>query len=436
MIKPRAYGTFIKKGENIYRTAAFIQWGESEKSIGACLLRNPGSLELGKKLTTSLNTVGSASGWIEFVNFDPTMEQLVYIVNGIYNCKKNLSGRLYIYNLFNLRNTKLNDATDEFETLVDSGEYKIAESLVPLNELKSHPWILLGWGIEKNRSRKNFQLIKEKWLSLIAESKVPSFGKKHKVKEDYYHICPRIPTERPKLAKELITMYKEKFEIVRFPIHATRPNLIVESKPVEDFDVFTMFEEGWFKSHENPESIVMSFSHLRIKEGYKLRAYQFRSGGNGNGLVWAIPTDKTLPNPERYDFFSDLRPEYALTDFMEALEGDKTPMSYLQASIVFHELHEFGALWHGVSWGRDVILPMSENEPLGTYKWEMLEQEPDIIEPYFYINSEGNPVVVFHTINDIGTVTFNRYVHIFSKDDYIVEVEQTCIATADGGIIF
>lgn len=201
--------------------------------------------------------------------------------------------------------------------------------------------------------------------------------------------------------------------------------------------------DGWYRSSGNPESIVAGFSHLRIKNGYKLRAYQYSDGGNGNGIVWAIPVDKELPDPiecERLDghFLSAPKPPFALPDFMQAIEGDKTPMSYLQASIVFHELHEFGAYGHGTSWRRDVILPLTNNQDSNTtnYEWDMIEDEPDIIEPHFYYSSDGNPVIVFYTINDIGTVTLNRYVHVFSKDDYTVKVERTCIATAGAGIIF
>ncbi|PEJ34210.1 hypothetical protein CN689_08690 [Peribacillus butanolivorans] len=67
--------------------------------------------------------------------------------------------------------------------------------------------------------------------------------------------------------------------------------------------------------------------------------------------------------------------------------------------------------------GRDVILPMEEEsyEYDTNNGWEMIEKEPDIKEPHFYYSSEGNPVIVFYTINDIGTVTWNRYVHVFIK---------------------
>lgn len=386
MNQPKVYGTFVKRGKNIYRTSAYIQWGDSEKSLGACLLLNPGSASLDKDLSIVLDTTGSASGLIKTV--DPTMEQLIHVVEGIYGNNTLITGRFHIYNLFNLQNTRMMHAVDQFEALVNSGEYDTTESLIPLEELQSHPWLLLGWGVEQKARWKNLQLIKEKWRDLISKSKVPTFGKKHKKTDDYYHPCPLNPKQRPIMVSELITLYKQKFAKQRFPTHATKPNLIVEPKRVEICDDPS---DGWYRSSGNPESIVAGFSHLRIKNGYKLRAYQYSDGGNGNGIVWAIPVDKELPDPiecERLDghFLSAPKPPFALPDFMQAIEGDKTPMSYLQASIVFHELHEFGAYGHGTSWRRDVILPLTNNQDSNTtnYEWDMIEDEPDIIEPHFY----------------------------------------------------
>src|SRR5690606_19116338 len=93
---------------------------------------------------------------------------------------------------------------------------------------------------------------------------------------------------------ELIAIYKRKFNVQRFTIHATKPNLIAESASVEVIDDYI---DGWHRTSANPEFLVMGFSNLSIKKGYKLRAYQYCDGGNGNGIVWAIPEDKKLPNP-------------------------------------------------------------------------------------------------------------------------------------------
>jgi hypothetical protein len=434
MNQPKAYGTFVRKGKHTYRKSAYIQWGDSEHSIGASLLLNPGSANFDKmdaKLITELNTSGHAYGEIYT---DPTMKQLIKVIEGIYGADR-INGRFHIYNLFNLQNTDNIHAIDQFENLVEIGTYDLTESLVTSKELALHPWLYLGWGVEMKKQWKNLERIKASWKQLISNSNVPTFGKRHKKSDDYYH--PSYAIYQPTMINELISLYKQKFPTQRFPTYATKPNLLVDSTSLENF---LELELGWFRSPDNPESIVKGFSHLHIKEGYKLRAYQYSDGANGNGIVWAL-ADKDLPYPNQCEnleehFLSAPKPSFAFDDFMQAIDGDKSPMSYLQASIAFHELHEFGAVWHGTSWGRDVILPINDDQPVDNHDWEMIEKEPEIIEPYFYYSGEGTPTIVFHTINDIGTVTMNRYVHTFSNSDYTLQVERTCIATAGGGIIF
>jgi hypothetical protein len=41
---------------------------------------------------------------------------------------------------------------------------------------------------------------------------------------------------------------------------------------------------------------------------------------------------------------------------MDAIPGDGTPESYMEASLLMRELGEFGALWHGRSWGTHEII--------------------------------------------------------------------------------
>ena len=64
-----------------------------EKSIGTCLVLNPGSTTLNKDLTRLLDTVGSASGWIKIE--DLTMEQLILFIEEIHGKDKPISGRLH-----------------------------------------------------------------------------------------------------------------------------------------------------------------------------------------------------------------------------------------------------------------------------------------------------------------------------------------------------
>src|SRR5262249_50736637 len=55
--------------------------------------------------------------------------------------------------------------------------------------------------------------------------------------------------------------------------------------------------DGWSKSPVDPMNLLRVFDALRIRKGFVLRAYQFYSGGNGNGFVWAMPETVPFPDP-------------------------------------------------------------------------------------------------------------------------------------------
>src|SRR4051812_41458887 len=56
--------------------------------------------------------------------------------------------------------------------------------------------------------------------------------------------------------------------------------------------------EGWSKSSVDLSAVVAAFEVLHVKPGYAFRGYQFRSGGNGNGVVWALPEDAPFPEAD------------------------------------------------------------------------------------------------------------------------------------------
>ncbi len=118
---------------------------------------------------------------------------------------------------------------------------------------------------------------------------------------------------------------------------------------------------GWSKSPVDPMALLAVFKPLHIKDGYILRAYQFREGGNGNGFVWAMPVDADFPDPEACPRLENVVleppvPPAALDDYMNAIDGDGTPWSYMCASILAREMAEFGAMWHGCDWDTHTIL--------------------------------------------------------------------------------
>ena len=87
------------------------------------------------------------------------------------------------------------------------------------------------------------------------------------------------PTDRSKWTAEKIRKIRRA---------ATRAVEVPETAPV-----------GWSQSRIDPTELLPFFEPLKLKEGFKLRAFQFKDEvGNGNGFVWGLPADAAFPAPD------------------------------------------------------------------------------------------------------------------------------------------
>ncbi|MFT8317638.1 MAG: hypothetical protein ABF651_05110 [Sporolactobacillus sp.] len=197
------YGRFAYRFGRSFRTSAYIQWGSSARSLGAVLMLNPGSASQ-PALENHLEKYGAAMGMIEP---DLTLKHLAELVDQFYDHQP--SGRLHIYNLFQLRATKSGKAVSDFEDLVNAGKLDPSESLISTDELKLHPWLLIGWGV--GHSSPNLQKAKTLWMRQIDNAGIPVFGKKRK-DGDYSHLCPLLTADRQALAAELYDQFRTKIK--------------------------------------------------------------------------------------------------------------------------------------------------------------------------------------------------------------------------------
>lgn len=211
--------------------------------------------------------------------------------------------------------------------------------------------------------------------------------------------------------------------------------------------------EGWSISTVDPMNVLAVFKPLCIKHGFVLRAYQFRAGGNGNGCVWAMPVDADFPDPEncprlRGTFLEPPRPPAALDHVMDAIDGDGSPWSYMCASILARELGEFGAMWHGCSWGTHTILGANPWNPTRGKKqsdvsrwmtplteWVWSGRSVKVWSPSVD-DGEAAKVVTFCTFSQLGQEAIYRHTDTYKPGSYRFETERTEIATGPGGIVF
>lgn len=199
----KAYGQFEERNGNTYRSRAYLQWGTSEKSLGAFLLLNPGKAKL-------IEDVVLQEGAVYFgeTKVDQSMQQMQKLVESVLG-ENELDGRVHIYNLFSLRNTENRNAIAMFEKLASVGELPIINDYPSLDELKKHPWICKCWGINSKANRNHLRERKLTWAELLENAKIPIFGKLHSNKKDYFHIRPRLQKDQEVLLDELVQLYRD-----------------------------------------------------------------------------------------------------------------------------------------------------------------------------------------------------------------------------------
>ena len=224
--------------------------------------------------------------------------------------------------------------------------------------------------------------------------------------------------------------------------------------------------DGWSISPVDPNWVLALFPTLRLRDGRRLIAYQYVAGGNGNGFVFAWPNDTPVPEPpadresspfcmERFMARLHSGPaaedagEHLSSGVMQAIEGDGSARSYLDASLFCREIHEFGALWHGTDWGTHRLIdrdPFTEGilvhggdrgsrtrlEPAG-WMWE-----GDVLREWLpaVTMTENESRVEFSTYSGLGLESLNFYCDTYTRGRYVCRSTLRCIARGFRGYVF
>jgi len=231
---------------------------------------------------------------------------------------------------------------------------------------------------------------------------------------------------------------------------------------------------GWFPAPYDPNQLIVLFPCLRLKKGYHLGAYQFLDrNGNGCAKLFVIPDKQTLPKKPPQKALNDLTwdmdssnntpkwksilrkvshyfislalpyyrsiPKWADGDIGKYIEGDESPLSYFQASILFRELYELGAIWHNVYWGHHKFVTspsdllyedwlQEESKPI---VWTWKEPEPKELCPVVWKDKDQRFNVTFYTIDKM-CANLISYKDTFIKG-YKFTISSKTIADYPGG---
>ena len=209
--------------------------------------------------------------------------------------------------------------------------------------------------------------------------------------------------------------------------------------------------EGWSKNAPDPMKLLERFHHLRMKKGYVLRNYLYQSFGGSHSAIFAMPQDAPFPEPEecmneRECDWDVPIPEGAIEDFMLVVTGDKTPESYMSASMFARDVSSLGASWHGVGWGAHHVLfrslfSRSKRSDEDFYwhfysrQWEWHGPRPRRWAPRFEF-VDGTPTVTFHTYTGLGRDSLLQHTDRFRKRSYRFTTKIRCLASGPGGYVY
>ncbi|MCL6436938.1 MAG: hypothetical protein K6T90_22585 [Leptolyngbyaceae cyanobacterium HOT.MB2.61] len=176
----------------------------------------------------------------------------------------------------------------------------------------------------------------------------------------------------------------------------------------------------WFISSANPGDALLKLPGLRLKPDLRLVCFLHRTVDDGIGVTWAVPEalsttaqlEKALVGCQNRTHIP--RPEGALVDVMEAIEGDRSPVTYIVASILRRELKELGALGKSCNWTHHRLI----NTPPAQANWHWKVEQPKDLSPKVRVFPDGKTAIEFFTCRIVAPVAIFQHIDQYPAGHY------------------
>lgn len=189
-------------------------------------------------------------------------------------------------------------------------------------------------------------------------------------------------------------------------------------------------DEEWRKV-EFDKKFLELFPGLGFRPGWELVAQIYAGPHWGSCRIFTMPPEAP-PWREQTDLL-DRESVAGAWEFAEALVGDGSPQSYLEASILIRRMRDVGADWHlsreGLSEHKIIGEPSTER----TWKWELNDITADSdFEPCVVISKNGHATVTFFSECFYVNAVVMRHRDHYSPNHYVPKSES--VRCADGGL--
>lgn len=187
----------------------------------------------------------------------------------------------------------------------------------------------------------------------------------------------------------------------------------------------------WFVSVANPGSVLTKLPGLKLKPEMRLVGYLYRLDQDGVGKIWALPealgTTAHLEEAlEGSGSDAPPQPKGAIADFMSAIVGDRSPMSYVVASILRRELLEFGALGKTSNWLNHQLVNRLPEQA----QWQWRTTSIKDLSPKVRVYPDGKVALEFFTCRKTAPIALFQHLDQYTNGTYQAQSLDRAVATA------
>ncbi len=189
----------------------------------------------------------------------------------------------------------------------------------------------------------------------------------------------------------------------------------------------------WFVSVANPGDALLKLPGLRLKPGIRLVTYLCRLPQEGVGVTWAVPealsTTAQLQKVLDRHVQGPPQPAGALAHVMEAIEGDRSPLSFLIASLLQRELQEFGATGKRQNWTHHRLI----NALPAQVPWQWQTTPPKDLSPKVVIYPDQRAAIEFFSCRVVAPVGIVQHLDQYPATGYQPAFRSRTIASPKQG---
>lgn len=186
----------------------------------------------------------------------------------------------------------------------------------------------------------------------------------------------------------------------------------------------------WFVSTSNPGSALLKLPGLRLQPRMRLVTYLYRLAQEGAGVTWAVP--EALSTTAQLQTVLDKglkggtpQPVGALASVMEAIEGDRSPLSFMIASLLQRELQEFGASGKRQDWSHHRLINALPTQ----VSWQWHITPPKDLSPKVLIYPDQRAAIEFFSCRIVAPVAIFQHIDQYPATGYKLVQKSRPIAS-------